>query len=230
MFDFGADGRGEGGENGMNHKGLVTFDRSYKKDAFYAYKAWLNPEPMVHLCGKRYVDRAEDVTKVTVYSNLPSVRLYANGKLVGEREAADHFFHFEVPISGDVELVAVAGDRSDSSHVRRVAEPNPAYRLVERGAILNWWDITEVEGMCSLNSSVRDVVIAAGNELAAELLQVVMGLMVTPESVQGLMGPIGSMSVIRFFNLAAGMMGVKIGKEELLELNARLNELELPAK
>ena len=55
----------------MNHKGLVTFDRKYKKDAFYAYKAWLSDEPFVHICGKRYVDRVEDVTKVTVYSNQP---------------------------------------------------------------------------------------------------------------------------------------------------------------
>ena len=53
MFDFGADARNEGGENGQNHKGLVTFDRKYKKDAFYAYKAWLSDEPFVHICGKR---------------------------------------------------------------------------------------------------------------------------------------------------------------------------------
>ena len=52
MFDFGADARAEGGENGQNHKGLITIDRSYKKDAFYAYKAWLNPGPMIHLRGK----------------------------------------------------------------------------------------------------------------------------------------------------------------------------------
>lgn len=81
MFDFGADARSEGGENGQNHKGLVTFDRCYKKDAFYAYKAWLSDEPFVHLCGKRYPDRAEAVTRVTVYSNQPAVSLYANGQL-----------------------------------------------------------------------------------------------------------------------------------------------------
>ncbi|MBR6634503.1 MAG: glycoside hydrolase family 2 protein, partial [Clostridia bacterium] len=62
MFDFGADARAEGGENGQNHKGLVTFDRKYKKDSFYAYKAWLSDEKFVHICGKRYVDRVEDVT------------------------------------------------------------------------------------------------------------------------------------------------------------------------
>jgi len=85
MFDFGADARSEGGENGQNHKGLVTMDRKYKKDAFYAYKAWLSDDPFVHLCGKRYVDRVEDVTKVTVYSNLPEVELFVNGESIGRR-------------------------------------------------------------------------------------------------------------------------------------------------
>lgn len=54
MFDFGADARSEGGEDGINHKGLVTFDRKYRKDAFYAYKAWLSEEPFVHICGNLY--------------------------------------------------------------------------------------------------------------------------------------------------------------------------------
>ena len=85
MFDFAADARSEGGKSGMNHKGLVTFDRKYKKDAFFAYKAWLSDEPFVHLCGKRYINRVEDVTKVTVYSNQPEVELYANGQLVAKQ-------------------------------------------------------------------------------------------------------------------------------------------------
>lgn len=83
MFDFGADARAEGGENGQNHKGLVTFDRKYKKDAFYAYKAWMSDEPFVHICGKRYVERVEDVTRITVYSNMPAVELFANGTSLG---------------------------------------------------------------------------------------------------------------------------------------------------
>ena len=83
MFDFGADARSEGGEMGQNHKGLITIDRKYKKDAFYAYKAWLSDEPFVHICSKRYVDRVEDVTRVTVYSNQPSVELFANGESLG---------------------------------------------------------------------------------------------------------------------------------------------------
>jgi len=91
MFDFGADARSEGGENGQNHKELVTFDRKYKKDSFYAYKAWLSDEPFVHLCSKRYVNREEDVTKVTVYSNQPIVELFANGISLGKKEG-EYFF------------------------------------------------------------------------------------------------------------------------------------------
>ena len=97
MFDFGADSRNEGGENGQNHKGLVTFDRKYKKDSFYAYKAWLSDEPFVHICGKRYVDRVEETTKVTVYSNQPEVELFANGLSLGKQSSPEHFFYFEVP-------------------------------------------------------------------------------------------------------------------------------------
>ena len=90
MFDFGADAHAEGGEDGQNHKGLMTFDRGYKKDSFYAYKVWLSDEPFVHICGKRYVDRVEDVTKVTVYSNLPEVELFANGKSMIDADMMDN--------------------------------------------------------------------------------------------------------------------------------------------
>ena len=82
MFDFAADGRDEGGKHGENQKGLVTFDRKLKKDPFYLYKAYWSKEPFVHLCGSRYVDRAEDVTEIKVYSNLPEVSLYKDGQLV----------------------------------------------------------------------------------------------------------------------------------------------------
>ena len=108
MFDFGADARAEGGENGQNHKGLVTMDRKYKKDSFYAYKAWLSDDPFVHLCGKRYVDRVEEVTKVTVYSNLPEVELFVNGESIGKKQAPDHFFYFDVKNQGESTIVAVA--------------------------------------------------------------------------------------------------------------------------
>ena len=128
MFDYAADGRNEGGMPGQNRKGLVTIDRQYKKDAFYAYKAWLSDEPFVHIGGKRYVDRVEAVTKVTVYSNQPEVELFANGISLGKKSADDHFFRFEVPNNTDItELKAVAGECTDSSKIHKVNRPNPGY-------------------------------------------------------------------------------------------------------
>ena len=137
MFDFGADARNEGGENGQNHKGLVTFDRKYKKDSFYAYKAWLSDDPFVHICSKRYVDRVEETTKVTVYSNQPEVELFANGVSLGKQTSPEHFFYFEVPNTGETTLVAVAGECRDESFIRKVEVFNEDYRLKETGAILN---------------------------------------------------------------------------------------------
>ena len=81
-----------------------------RKMPFYAYKAWLSDEPFVHICGKRYVDRVENVTKVTVYSNQKTVELFANGESLGKKEASDHFFYFEVSNQGETKLLAVAGE------------------------------------------------------------------------------------------------------------------------
>ena len=223
MFDFAADARNEGGEAGQNHKGLVTFDRKYKKDSFYAYKAWLSDEPFVHLCSKRYVDRVEEVTKITVYSNQPSVELFANGVSLGVKEAADHFFYFEVPNAGQTRLVAVAGECRDESVIRKVSEPNPAYRLVEKGAVLNWWDIVEVPGYCSLNTRMQIVLDNAGTEKALELLSPILGMAAHPSALVMLSG----MTVLRMINVVTGMMRTPVTKEQLMDLNAELNKIPI---
>ena len=223
MFDFGADGRNEGGEAGQNHKGLVTIDRKYKKDAFYAYKAWLSDEPFVHLCSKRYVDRTEEVTKVTVYSNLPSVELFANGISLGVKEAPDHFFYFDVPNVGETKLVAVAEACKDESVIRKVAEPNPAYRLVEKGAILNWWDITEVPGHASLNTKVEKIIASIGVDTLTEMLRPIVQMSAVPSVIALL----STMTVIRQINLLTGATNTPVTKEQLLDLNAQLNEIAI---
>ena len=223
MFDFGADARNEGGENGQNHKGLVTFDRKYKKDSFYAYKAWLNPEPMVHLCGKRYVDRVEDVTKVTVYSNQPSVELFAGGVSLGVKEAEDHFFYFDVPNVGTTKLVAKAGSLTDESVIHKVSQPNPAYTLVEKGAVLNWWDIIEIPGYASLNTKMSKIIAGAGMEKACELMTFVMG----PAAQPKMLAMLDSMTALRLINLITGAMNMPITKEQLMGLNAELNKIAI---
>ena len=132
MFDFAADARNQGGEPGMNHKGVVTFDRKTKKDSFYAYKAYWSKEPFVYLCGKRYVDRPEKMTTVKVYSNCPEVTLYANGEKV-ETKAGNKVFTFRIPLNGEVKLEAVAGDLRDEGTIRYVTKANPAYKLGKDG-------------------------------------------------------------------------------------------------
>lgn len=227
MFDFGADARNEGGENGQNHKGLVTFDRKYKKDSFYAYKAWLSDDPFVHICGKRYVDRVEDVTKVTVYSNLPEVELFVNGESLGKQTAEDHFFYFQVPNAGESVLTAKAGECTDESRIRKVDTFNNEYRLKEKGAILNWFDITEPEGYYSLNDRIDEIM--AGPEGKEFMLSVLADIMAASgngvELNDAMLKMMGSFSVIRMVGLM-GTSGVKLTKEQLLDINAKLNKIE----
>ena len=138
MFDFAADARDQGGEPGMNHKGLVTFDRKTKKDSFYLYKAYWSEESFVHLCGSRYTDRTEQTTTVKVYSNQSEVSLYANGKLV-ETKKGDRVFTFKVPLSGQMKVEARAGKCRDTILIRRVEQPNEAYKLKKgKSSSANW--------------------------------------------------------------------------------------------
>lgn len=138
MFDFAADARDQGAEPGMNHKGLVTFDRKIKKDSFYLYKAYWSSEPFVHIAGKRYADRPEQVTTVKVYTNQPRVALYADGKLVAEHSGGK-VHTFRVPLGENTELKAVAGECTDAAVLHRVETPNPAYQLKKgKSTSANW--------------------------------------------------------------------------------------------
>ena len=138
MFDFAADARDQGGEPGMNHKGLVTFDRKTKKDAFYLYKAWWSDEPFVYIAGRRRADREEGTTVIKVYTNQKKVTLYANGSPVGEK-TGDKVFTFEIPLSGDVTVRAEAGGQTDEATFHKVDAPNPAYKLQKgKSQSANW--------------------------------------------------------------------------------------------
>jgi beta-galactosidase len=238
MFDFGADARAEGGENGQNHKGLMTFDRKYKKDAFYAYKAWLSDDPFVHICGKRYVDRVEEVTRVTVYSNLPEVELFANGVSLGKKEAADHFFYFDVPNQGETKLEAVAGEYRDESFIRKVETFNEEYRLKEKGAVLNWFDVEAPEGRFSLNDKVGDILKTVRGKMfflkIAMKLKKAMGAGENGEKkaagfefTSDMMQMLNGFTVLRLTSLV-GMVNVSFTKEELLKMNKKLNRIRKP--
>ncbi len=207
----------------QNHKGLVTFDRKCKKDAFYAYKAWLSDEPFVHLCGKRFVNHTGETVQITVYSNQPEVELFANGSSLGVQKAPDHFFRFTVPNRGKTHLEAVAGTCRDTADICHVETPDERYRLREQGAILNWFDITEKEGYFSLNDLIRDIVaVPAGKQIILQLLDSVgMGDQGTRSEDFARM--IGGFTVLRLSGLVGTLGENKLTKEKLLAINAQLN-------
>lgn len=89
MFDFASDGRDEGDHPGRNDKGMVTYDRKIRKDAFYFYKANWSQEPVLHLTSRRFTPRTDPVTEVKVYSNAPEVELFLNGRSLGKKSPGE---------------------------------------------------------------------------------------------------------------------------------------------
>jgi beta-galactosidase len=159
LFDFGADGRDEGGKHGENQKGLVTFDRSLKKDAFYLYKAaWNKETPFVHLCGRRYVNRCEEETEIKVYSNQAHVALYVDGALFAEQDGRT-IFRFRIPLTGGHRIEAVSGEARDEMVIRKVEAPDESYVFNKAAAtVTNWFDADELDPACfSINDKLSDI-------------------------------------------------------------------------
>ena len=138
MFDFAADARNQGGEPGMNHKGLVTFDRKTRKDSFYIYKAYWSKEKFVHIAGKRFVNRTGGTTTVKVYTNCGSVELTANGKKIAGKTKDGRAFIFKVKLEKDLTLRAVSGDCADECVLHKVDKPDPAYKLHVHSETQSW--------------------------------------------------------------------------------------------
>ncbi len=250
MFDFAADARAEGGENGMNHKGLMTFDRSYKKDSFYAYKAWLSDEKVLHICSKRYIDRVEDVTKVTVYSNCDEIELFANGVSVGKQKKGKYpFFYFEIKNEGETALVVKADGLEDTATIRKVDTPNEDYIMKEEGDVINWFEINMPDGYLSINDTLGDIMATFSGKIAAvkiglKLKKALTGPKTKEVDADGKEKESGGMEVAGFkltpgmlknvYGMAKGftvkralsMMGGKFSKEEVLEINAILNKVK----
>ena len=171
LFDFAADGRDEGGKHGVNQKGLVTIDRKLKKDAFYLYKAYWSKTPFVHVCGRRYVDRTEDVTEIKVYSNEQSVTLFVDGV---ERETAEgsKVFKFEVPITETHKIRAVSGACEDEITVKKVEKSNPDYIFNKQGDVVNWFDRDDFKAdHYSISDTLGEL---AQNEMANAIVQRLM--------------------------------------------------------
>ena len=187
----------------------------------------------MHICGKRYVERAEDTTKITVYSNQKEVELFANGKSLGKKSSDVHFFYFDVPNVGETKLVAVAGDETDESFIKKVDTFNEKYRLKEKGAVLNWFDIIEPEGYFSLNDRIGDII---ATPAGASLFSSIMAKLTAGkgdkgfagfEMSQDMMGMLSGFTVLRLCSML-GLMNIELTKEQLLDMNARLNKIKKP--
>ena len=235
MFDFGCAARDEGGVSGRNNKGLVTMDRKTKKDSYYIYKAYWNKEPMVHVCGRRYAQRAGETTEIRVYSNQPTVTLYLNGEKAGEL-SADKVFVFEVALhEGQNTVLAVAGDVKDSITLEKVEKEPEIYVLPEVNeraeGVANWFktvgdmDLTAPmefpEGMYSIKDSIEEI---AKNAEALEIVQKAVKLAMNMNVVpgEGMWDMMKSMSMERMKDMAGSMM-----PEGFVEsLNAKLIQIK----
>jgi len=185
------------------------------------------------------------VTKVTVYSNLPEVELFVNGESLGKKTAPDHFFYFDVPNVGESVIVAKAGELTDEGKIRKVAERNMDYVLREVGAVLNWFDVVEVEGRFSLNDKISDIMKSKRGKLWFLGLGLKLkkkmnankkgksedkksgGFEVDLKADGGLMEMMGGFTVLRLSSMM-GMMNISFTKEELLKLNKQLNRIKKP--
>jgi len=126
-FDFASAGRNEGDTPGFNDKGLVTFDRSIRKDAYYWYQANWSSRPMAYITSRRFALRTQAGTQVKVYSNQASARLRLNGVDLGERTVNGRIATWQVQLSeGANRLEVTAGAAADA--VDWTFRPAPATR------------------------------------------------------------------------------------------------------
>lgn len=167
MFDFGSAIREEGGCKGKNCKGLVSYDRLTRKDAFYFYKACWNPQPIVYLAGKRFAKRSSAKTTVKVYSNQPEVTLEVNGSVFDTKKGRHCFVFENVPLQdGENTIQATAGTLTDSMIITKIAQPESSYIFIDPNPeinVKNWFikgesqDDLFPEGRFSIMDSMNDL-------------------------------------------------------------------------
>ena len=163
MFDFGANIRDEGGVKGRNNKGLITYDRKIKKDAFYMYKANWSDEKLVHITSKRFIDRATKTIAVKVYTNCEEVTLYLNDVEVSTKTAINHTVTFDDIVLKDgvnyITAKAKDGDKDikDVAMFNKVTAPNESYLIKksDKTFVGNWFDSPDVDDI-----EIKELIIA----------------------------------------------------------------------
>lgn len=184
MFDFASDMRNEGDAVDLNTKGLVSYDRGTKKDAFYYYQANWSDAPMIHLNGRRYVERGYAVTDVRAYTNAERASLSLNGRPVGEVACPDHVCAWKAvtlaPGANRVQVSARAKGKAVIDEVRWNA-PNMGDGLFLRAGTL-------IGGVAADGRRFGSDNWFEGGS-AVELNPVIPGMKMTPKAVAGTSDP-----------------------------------------
>lgn len=228
LFDFGSAIRDEGGTKGQNCKGLVTWDRQTKKDAFYYYKALWSHEPFVHIGGRRFKKRSGETTTLKVYSNCPEVTLTVNGRAFGTRKGQGVFTFEKVPLDADtLEIRAEALGCTDCITLEHVAAPEASYIYIDPNPeidVKNWFTMQQSqeelfpEGRFSIMDSIGEIL---DSPAAYALLEEALPSIAHDERSR----KFRSMGLIRIIN----RMPQKPDEEFLKELNRKLSKIEKPA-
>ena len=241
MFDFAADARDEGGCQGRNNKGLVTYDRRIRKDAFYLYKAAWNDAPVVHICGSRFKDRAPQERTVTVFSNCPVITLTVNGQPVASQKGDGYVFTFrDVPLKdGPNAVTACCGETKDEITLNGVEAPSEAYVMPPESIVAgNWFDeetgeqlsMQYPEGYFSVRDTIAEL---TANPEAAAVVREVTEKLAMPKSAGGGTRPPSAQKPPSFITLQmiikrAGLMGKTFTPVEIIRINQRLNKIRKP--
>ena len=166
MFDFHSGLRNEGGQKNINAKGLVTYDRNTRKDAFYYYKAKWSEEKFLHICSKRFVNRAKESIEIKVYTNLSDAVLYVDEKEFGSgtNDGNGRIVFSDVPLhEGENRIKVAAEGLTDECVFVRVDSEDENYRLPGNNAgqaVKNWFlsdDDVVREGYFSLKDTANDL-------------------------------------------------------------------------
>ena len=235
MFDFGCAARNEGGVAGRNNKGLVTMDRKTRKDSFYVYQAYWTKEPMVHIAGRRYAQRAGETTQVHVHSNQDKVALYLNGELL-ESKSGYRTFVFTVALKDGLNtLVAVAGDVKDSITLEKVEKEPSIYVLPEvnerNEGVANWFSsvgdldlkapMEYPEGKYNINDTFLEIANSPeALEITATAMKLATNFIIKPG--EGMWDMMKTMTPVTMMEMSSGLT-----PDGFMEsLNAKLNQID----
>ena len=119
MFEFGSDSRSEAGRTGINNKGMVSYDRTLKKDVYYFFQANWSDEPTLHINSKRFEDRYQDNITAKIYANMDSVELIVNGESQGVLNAEDVELH-KFTWGSSCSMAIITSSPSERKTARRI--------------------------------------------------------------------------------------------------------------